>query len=286
MDSFLIRFLASLLTDLSIAALTGLLLASRWLRNVPDAPGLMPLAAPACGLVFALALQLLALTAAFTGRSAIPDLLASLPDIVRTHAGGVLSLTLAAAILLLALTLHASVERSSLIPATLACCLLFRSGSGHAAAEGVVSLSQALQLLHLGSMAIWSGGVLISGFLVLPRLADSSSFVPYLAALSRWSTWAVSITALSGVCKGYFASEPGIATSLATKWGSTLALKIFCVCVAILLGYLNRRLLSGRDGCASEARQLSVTLLRLEAIAMTLILTASAALANLPPPGV
>jgi putative copper export protein len=284
-DSFLVRFLASLLIDFSLAALAGLLLARRWIGKAPNGTALIPLAIPAGGLVFGLALQLLSLVATFTGQSGLPGLLTNLPDIGRTHAGSVLCLTLTAAILLLLVSMRYSL-RNSFAVAALACCLLFRSGSGHSATEALVSLTQTLQFVHLASMAIWSGGVLVSGFLVMPRLvAESRSVGAYLAALSRWSTWAVVLVALTGLCKAYLITSSNIPQALGTKWGFVLGLKICSVGAAVILGFLNRRLVSHLNRSMPTQLGLSVALLRAEAIAMTIILIASAALANLPPPG-
>ncbi|SEC63560.1 copper resistance D family protein [Terriglobus roseus] len=285
MDSFLVRFLASVLIDFSLAALAGLLLARRWLRRVPNGPALIPLTAPAASLVFALALQLLCLAATFTGKTGLRALLSSLPDIVRTHAGSVLCLTLGTALLLL-LVSRLVRSRDSAAVAAFLCCLLFRSGSGHAATENVVSLAQALQFLHLASMAIWSGGVMLSGFLVIPQLvADDKSSALYLTALSWWSTCAVGFVAVTGVVKAYLATSGIIPQTLGTRWGLVLGVKIFGVGVALILGYLNRLALSRPNRATISKSRQSMTILRAEAIAMTIILVASAALANLPPPG-
>ena len=284
MDSLPIRIFASAAVDISLAVLCGLMLARRWLGStitpVPRS------AIPAAILCFGGMLQLLSLTASFTGKSSLRQLCLALPDIVSTHAGAVLSLSLAASLALLVLTLLPGARAHTAIQtAALALCLLFRSGTGHAATERILSLPQAMQFLHLLSMSIWSGAILIAGLVLLPRLRRSEHFANFLAALSRSATWALAGVLLSGAYRGYTGLEGALHPLFHSAWGLTLTAKLAAVAAALTLGALNRFALTRSPGWSPAHRRHTTRTLRAEAFAMLAILALSATLANLPPPG-
>ncbi len=278
MDALAVRIVASALVDGSLAMLCGLLLARCWLRG--QVLRLPQVSLFAGSLAAGGGLQLLALTAAFTGKTELRELLRELPDILRTHAGGVLGLSLAAALALLLVALARGPRWTEWM--LLAACLLFRAGTGHAATENVFSLAQAMQLVHLAAMATWSGGVLVAGLLVLPRMVAGESYGRLLAALSRSSTWALGLVVVSGMYRGYTGLEGDWHALVRTGWGLTLVAKLGCVGLAVGLGGLNRLWL-GHVGAGDRRR--SVRVLRVEAWVMVAILGLSATLANLPPPG-
>ncbi len=79
----------------------------------------------------------------------------------------------------------------------------FHSATGHAAVGGDFSRAELLQFLHLSGMALWTGGVIVSGFFVVPRLVASGGRADgaYLQSLSRVSTYAVAVVLLSGASR-------------------------------------------------------------------------------------
>ena len=279
MDSLPIRIFASAAIDLSLAVLCGLLLARRWLAgfSIPT-PSLR---LPATTLVLGGALQLLSLTASFTGKSSFPQLCLALPDISSTHAGKVLALALAASILLLILTFTRSQGAQA---AALILCLIFRSGTGHAATENLVSFPQTMQFLHLTAMSVWSGAILIAGFLILPRLHHHDGYAAFLAALSKAATWALAVVLLSGAYRGYTGLEGNFHALFHSAWGLTLTAKLLAVAAALALGVLNRLALTRNPTWLPAQRRSTIRVLRAEAFAMLAILALSATLANLPPP--
>lgn len=278
LGSLWLRALASLLVDGSIAMLCGVVLARLWLqRNQPIRPLLFSIT-----LCIGSALQLLSLAAVFTGEPSLTAVLQSLPDIVATHAGTVLALNLVAAVVLL---IAGALGQPLFTAAALALAIVLRAGVGHAATQQLLSWSQALQAVHVGSMAVWSGGVIVSGVAVLPQLRTApAALVGYLARLSRASTWAVVMVIVSGGTRAYPVIQPDLHAALHSAWGAVLAAKLLCVAAALALGYSNRRWLA-RNDCSEAACTRVVRSLRVEAIAMLLILTLSGVLANLAPPG-
>lgn len=239
----------------------------------------------------AIALQLLALTATFTGEATLQAVLAALPAIIGTHPGTVLFVTLLAAIcMILVVAMSQRGKRLHAVSgALLALCLALRSGTGHAATEELFSLSQGLQFLHLAGMAVWSGGVIVAGLFVLPRMKGwenpATVFRSTLASLSRASTWSVGITVAAGIGKSWIATKDDFAAAWHSRWSAVLIVKISLVCIALLLGLLNRRWLGNRVDWSATERSQATRVLRTEAVVMLAILLLSGVLANMPPPG-
>jgi putative copper export protein len=48
---------------------------------------------------------------------------------------------------------------------------VYRTAFGHAASDGDFTLREFVQFLHLSSIAIWGGGIVIAGLVVVPHLA-------------------------------------------------------------------------------------------------------------------
>ena len=295
---FFARAIAAFLTDGSVAIFTGLLLASRWLSETESSRPLnhrvrllLPLASGIL-LVSQLA-QLLLLTIEFSGASTAGAILSALQDVSTTHAGIIAIATAAASLLLLLASLlprrrgrqSGSVLLLSLL---LGVVLLLRSASGHASTEGNFSLAELLQFLHLVGMAVWSGGVIVSGLLIVPGWQYAQADAErrgYLRQLSRAATVAVALVFLSGLCKSYRAAEGSVNLLLGASWGYVLLVKLLFVLLALVLGAINRRWIHGPGSWEGPALRRSAIALRWEAWSMTAVIALSAILSNLSPPG-
>jgi len=166
--------------------------------------------------------------------------------------------------------------------------LLFHSATGHASVEGDFTRAELLQLLHLSGMALWTGGVIVSGLFVAPRLAASGQRVdqPYLQALSRVSTYAVAAVLLSGAWKGWTGLNHQLGGLVHTGWGRILLAKLLFVTGALALGWLHRRWIRQREGGWTQGQTRTlVTTLRVEAVCLTLVIVLSAWLASVDPSG-
>jgi putative copper resistance protein D len=309
-----LRVLAGAAIDASLATLTGLLLARLWLLAVAlkQEPGSelirpTPLWVPALVLLLGLCAQLLLLSVTFSGETSLHGILAALPDVFSTHAGEVTGLTIATAGALLCVTLLG--VRTGTLPlgcaALLIFCLVLRSANGHAATDGDFSVYELLQLLHLTGMSLWSGGVLVSGLLVVPRLASLQRQSPesgvngpsmqeldaralatraYLDRLSRLSAWALLTVILTGVLKGYNAVGGRPRLLGHSAWGYILMTKIAFVGAAIMQGALNRFRLGSATPWHAGMLHRVVRSLRIEAWLMVAVLVLSAWLGNMAPP--
>ena len=294
---FFARAVAAFLTDGSIAIFTGLLLASNWLSRTESSPPfddrirlLLPLASGT--LLVSQIAQLFLLTIEFSGASTVGAILSALQDVSTTHAGTIAAATAAASLLLLLVSLlpRRRVRQSGsvlLLSLLLGVVLLLRSASGHASTEGNFSLAELLQFLHLVGMAVWSGGVIVSGLLIVPGWQGAQADAKrqgYLRELSRAATVAVAVVFLSGLCKSYRAAEGNVSLLLGASWGYVLLVKLLFVVLALVLGAINRRWIHGPGSWEGTALRKSAIALRWEAWCMTAVIALSAVLGNLSPP--
>ena len=296
--------------DSSLAVLAGSLLCAQWLKSLQlrAKSQLAQLSQAATGvLLLALCVHFALLTADFSGAASFTQCVREMPGMIVTHAGKMDVLGIGAALLLTVLVWLPVVQawRSVALTALLCCVLLLRAASGHAATEGDFTLSELLQGVHLCSMAVWSGAILVSGLYVLPRLRDevhatsteeasSSASVPessparltYMRQLSRVSTWAVALVFVTGLLKSYRALGGSLGHLRSGGWGYILLLKISCVVLALCLGALNRLWLQRKHTWDARSVHRSMLALRLEAVCMLLILALSAALGSVNPPDI
>jgi putative copper resistance protein D len=317
MDNFLYlpRALAASIFDLAFAVAFGCLLAVLWLRPGTDArrserreltPD-RPLQADrthsrypseplyftllrrtltlcAAAMLLVLPVQLWLLTASMVGSSSTPEIRSALRDVLTaTHAGRVLMPDFACALLLFAVSFprrRAGAYAALAIAFTLAA---FRSASGHAASNGNFSRGELVQFLHLTSIAIWAGAVMVAGLLVLPRLTDLEEATRFGRRLSGAATVAIVVVGLSGIYNAWIGLDGSLQPLPRTQWGILLLVKSALVLAALAFGAANRFALA-RNPVLTPADKLRFTRsMRLEALVMIAILGISGFLANSPP---
>lgn len=309
---------ASFCLDGSLAVIAGLLLAERWLHAAPQGCHVVSgrafgwaLFIAATVLTLAACAQEYVLTAEFSGQRSFAGCLAEMPGMLQTYAGRVDAAGIVCALALLGasrLPLRPRV-RPLCMAVLLGILLGLRSASGHAAVDGAFSVSEVLQLAHLGSMALWSGGILVTGFGIASRLGravdgnggrnaspgatttDSlmmagvgTPFRSYMQRLSQASTWAVTLVFLTGALKSYQALGGTLHQLQSAAWGRLLIAKVSCVALALGCGALNRFWLTRTTPWDQRRMRHSVTALRVEAAAMLAVLLLSAALGSVDPP--
>ncbi len=128
--------------------------------------------------------------------------------------------------------------------------------AGHPAASPAPAVSVLVDAVHLGSMAVWLGGlVMLAGFL-LPR-ADERELDAILPIWSRWATLAVAALLLGGTVQALIE----VATPAAlvdTSYGRLLLAKIglFVLVIAVAAysrSLVRRRTAAGRPGSMRRA---------------------------------
>jgi putative copper resistance protein D len=293
MDNFLYipRSLTSSLFDLAFATTFGSLFALIWLPSSTPARRLnLTLRLAPLTLLLTLPVQLWLLTATMLGSAAPSDIRPALHDVLTaTHAGRILFPDFVCALLLFFASFS---RRRAAVRAALAVAFLlaaFRAASGHAAANGDFTLAELVQFLHLASIAVWSGTILIAGFLVLHRLTALEEKTRFGRRLSRTATVAIFFVAFSGIYNSWLGlGSPHHVTGALqplphTQWGILLLVKSTLVLVALALGAHNRFILARNPTLlAPDARRFTLSM-RIEACAMLAILAISGFLANSPP---
>jgi putative copper resistance protein D len=214
------------------------------------------------------------------------------------HAG-----MLALGILVLAMFIHWRLPRSTggasgagIIPVLVVLFAVVRVSTGHAVEQGAMSIPAVVELLHLLFMALWAGIVFVGGWVVLPSAADDMSrantaMACYLKSLSSWATAALAVILATGVYNAFrvLGSTRDLTES---AYGHELVFKLCFVLVAIGLGAVNRfhglpavlSLTTTQDN-ARRALHKVIRILRIESIALLLVMAAAAVLTSSAPPG-
>jgi putative copper resistance protein D len=297
MDNFLLlpRALAATLSDAGFAALVGIALARLWLGQQVLAELRVKLrrVSLACAALLLLALcgQVLLATASMIGTTDPSAVRLQIGAVLtETHAGrNLIAQSCAVFLLMLLLVLRRGRDTRADVWMLLGLVTLLaaiRAGSGHAASEGDFTLREYVQFVHLASIAVWAGSVIVAGLLALPALLRerlTEAIGQLMRRLSSSVTVALLFVVLSGVYNAWHGLGGSIKPLAGTQWGYLLDAKMVLVLVALAMGLLNRRVLRRNPTLTlSEAGSLT-TMMLAEAVVMLLILTVSAFLANSPP---
>jgi len=295
---YLLSAALSTLADTAYAALIGLLLARWWLSKatIPE-PRILRRRGPILALTVYTAAHLCRpwfLAAGMSGSSAFHDNLILIPDILTgTHQGRLWFLDTVGLLLVpcvLVLPRRRWFLAASASTAGILLIAFAKAASSHAGGDGDYTLTVLAQTLHILATAVWAGSILISGLVILPRLARVTSpeaIWRYGSYLSSAATISIGIVLLSGLFTGYRELTPtlsGLWTEIQTSaWGKILLTKIVVVLIALALGASSRFLCLGR-ACSHPRRRLFSRLLFAEAIAMIAILALSGLLGTTSPP--
>ncbi|MEU7614528.1 copper resistance protein CopC [Micromonospora rifamycinica] len=120
--------------------------------------------------------------------------------------------------------------------------------AGHPAASPAPAVSVLVDAVHLGSMAVWLGGlVMLAGFLL--RRADERELGAILPIWSRWAALAVAALLLAGVVQGLI--EVGTLAALTgTTYGRLLLVKIGLFALVVGVAAYSRQLVRRRTAAA------------------------------------
>jgi putative copper export protein/methionine-rich copper-binding protein CopC len=115
--------------------------------------------------------------------------------------------------------------------------------SGHPSVTSVPVLTTVADMAHLGSMAVWVGGlVVLFGFLL--RRADARELGAILPVWSRWAMTAVTVLVLAGVTQA-LVSLGSISGLFDTTYGRLLLLKVGVLILVLAVAWYSRRLTLG-----------------------------------------
>ena len=300
MDNFLFlpRAFAAALADTGFVGAFGLVIVSLLLDPAPerDLRSYLRRSTLFCTFVMLLALPVQAylLTATMMGSSGFGVVCGQFGStMTETHAGRDLICNcffVLALLLLVAVGRGAQTRsRTCSLLAVLLLLAAIRAATGHSAGDGDFTLPEFVQFLHLASIAVWAGGVVASGFVVLPTMLREQrieGIAGFMRKLSRTVTLALLLVALSGLYNAYRGLGGSMSPLVRTEWGNLLDLKVVLVFTAVAMGASSRRMLRRNRSLSPLQISHLATTLRAEAIVMLLILIVSAWLANSPPASV
>jgi putative copper resistance protein D len=289
-----LRIGAAAISDVAYAASAGTLLNRLWLGRLSICDRRLRACLRACSaiLLVILPLQFLLLASSMVGDTSWTDAWQAIPDVAGTHAGRALLLSFCFVPCLLLLSLFAASlarTRGVLIGLSLeAGFLACRAFSGHAASDGDFTLREGMQFLHLCSIAVWGGGIIVAGLITVPLLASASephNLVRFGKRLSQTVTVSLAIVIASGL----YNSWKGLGGSLSplphSPWGRMLLLKLGFVLLVLGHGTRVRFLLRTHYPWTPRHTMIMRRWIRVEALLMLVVLLCSAWLANLPPAG-
>ncbi len=116
--------------------------------------------------------------------------------------------------------------------------------AGHPAASPAPAVSVVVDAIHLGSMAVWLGGLLMLGGFLL-RQADERELSAILPIWSRWAALAVSALLLAGTVQGLI-EVATLDALFGTTYGRLLLAKIALFAVVIAVAAYSRQLVRRR----------------------------------------
>ncbi|HEU5108333.1 MAG TPA: copper resistance protein CopC [Micromonosporaceae bacterium] len=124
--------------------------------------------------------------------------------------------------------------------------------SGHPAGSPVPAVSVAIDVVHLASMAVWLGGlVMLIAFLL--RRADEEELGAILPVWSRWAALAVAALLLAGLTQALI--EVGTPTALvSTSYGQLILTKVGLFAAVVAVAAFSRRLVRQRVAAGRPGR--------------------------------
>lgn len=155
------------------------------------------------------------------------------------------------------------------------------SVSGHPSGSPVPTITVIADMIHLASMSVWLGGlVMLVAFLL--RRANATELGAIVPVWSRWAAYAVSALILTGVAQALV--EIGdVGALFSTRYGWTVIIKVSLVAAVLAVALFSRRLVAhiaaGADGAAGRLRRLVTT----EAAGAALVLAVTSVLVHTTP---
>lgn len=307
----LARIAVTAIQNFGLALALGALLCARWLGHAEGLSAwrdalrfrLRATVRAGAGLIVVAVLPMAWLEAATMSGTGLREATASvLPMIQETHYGH--AWLAGAAVSVALLVLAARPARAStrlarmLVGAGLAAFALTKSLSGHAADAGTWSLPVLADWIHILSIGIWVGTVVVSAVVVAPRVARASGLdrrtcVTFVQSLSDTATVALCSLLVTGAYAAW--RIVGTLQSLMhTDYGHTLLVKLMFVAVCIGLGAFNRFIDMPQLLAALPTRQpvngkppaqRFMRILSIEAVFLLGALLMAATLVGTPPPG-
>ncbi|MGC4768703.1 copper resistance CopC/CopD family protein [Micromonospora sp. DT44] len=151
--------------------------------------------------------------------------------------------------------------------------------AGHPAASPAPAVSVVVDAVHLGSMAVWLGGLLMLAVFLL-RQADERELSAILPIWSRWAALAVSALLLAGTVQALI-EVATLDALFSTTYGRLLLAKIGLFAIVIAVAAYSRQLVRRRVAAQRPVPVRRAVLVELAVTAVVLAVTAT--LVQTPP---
>jgi copper transport protein len=152
--------------------------------------------------------------------------------------------------------------------------------TGHPTASPVAGVSVVIDAIHLSSMAVWLGGLVMLVAFLLPR-ADERELGAILPIWSRWAFSAVGALILAGVVQALIevSSFSGLVNS---TYGQLVLVKAGLAAAAVSIAAYSRKLVLSRSAAAAPRPLRRAVFVELAITAVVLGVTS--VLVQIPPP--
>ncbi|MFI1912242.1 copper resistance CopC/CopD family protein [Nocardia sp. NPDC020380] len=156
--------------------------------------------------------------------------------------------------------------------------------TGHEAVGSNVWVATTSAVVHLGSMAVWLGGLTVLGLVILPRIRLSRRVpIGYLAPWSQTAFCCVGLLILTGEYQARRQIQP-VPSLWSTHYGVVLLIKLALVALMLGSAWWAQRQIAGRGDRSREQRFAAVTRsVGVETIVAVGVLAVTALLVSEPP---
>ena len=155
--------------------------------------------------------------------------------------------------------------------------------TGHAATGRWLGVSRVADAVHLGSAALWIGGLVVIAVRARhERLRDepARSFVQWFSQMALYS---VALLALSGLVQAVRQSGTSVGDFVSSPYGRILLVKVAVVLVVVAVASQSRRIVRNAGGIAGRALARAV---RFELVLIAVVILITGALVDATPPRV
>jgi copper transport protein len=157
------------------------------------------------------------------------------------------------------------------------------SVSGHPSASSVPLATVVVDMIHIASMSVWLGGLVMLIVFLLPR-GTETELAAIIPVWSRWATYAVAALVLTGVVQA-LVQVPSVDSLVSTTYGWLLIAKLGLVAAFLAVASLSRRLVAPiMERTTGAAARLRIVLVAEAAIA-ALVLGLTSVLVQTTPAG-
>jgi copper transport protein len=155
------------------------------------------------------------------------------------------------------------------------------SVSGHPSASPTPTLTVVSDMIHIASMSVWLGGLVMLIVFLLPR-ANAVELGAIVPVWSRWATYAVGALIVTGVAQALIEVNP-LSTLFTTSYGWLVVAKATLAGLVLLVAAVSHRMVGvvadHTDGSAGRLRRVVIV----EAAIAAVILGVSSVLVQVTP---